>query len=57
MDRMRTKAAAAAMTVFGVAGEVAANGAHGPGSLAIAILDTLHAISPENVAQHAKVSA
>jgi hydroxyethylthiazole kinase len=53
----RWLAAAAAMTVFGVAGEVAAKGVQGPGSLAVAILDTLHAISPENVAQHAKVSA
>ena len=53
----RWLAAAAAMTVFGVAGEVAAKGVQGPGSLAIAILDTLHAISPENVSQHAKVSA
>jgi hydroxyethylthiazole kinase len=53
----RWLAAAAAMTVFGVAGEVAANGVQGPGSLAIAILDTLHAISPTSISQHAKVSA
>lgn len=53
----RWLAAAAAMTVFGVAGEVAAKGVQGPGSLAIAILDTLHAIPPTSISQHAKVSA
>lgn len=53
----RWLAAAAAMTVFGVAGQVAAAGVQGPGSFATAILDTLHAIPPKSVSQHAKVFA
>jgi hydroxyethylthiazole kinase len=42
-------ATAAAMMVFGVAGELAAEAADGPGSLAVAILDCLHGMTPEMV--------
>lgn len=53
----RWLAAAAAMSVFGVAGEVAAGSAGGPGSFASLFLDTLHAIPPAGIAQNARVSA
>ena len=56
-DKDRWLATAAAMMVFGVAGEVAADAASGPGSLAVAILDSLHAMTPDVVEQEAWAEA
>lgn len=53
----RWLATAAAMTVFGVAGELAAEQSSGPGGLAWAILDALHAMTPEMVLQDAWAEA
>lgn len=53
----RWLAAAAAMTLFGVAGEAAAEGVQGPGSFASAFLDMLHTISPDRISLQAKVFA
>jgi hydroxyethylthiazole kinase len=50
-------ATAAAMTVFGVAGELAADISDGPGSLAFSILDTLHGMTPDMILQDAWVEA
>lgn len=50
-------AVASAMAVFGVAGELAAARSNGPGSLAVAILDTLHSMTPGMIAEHARIDA
>jgi hydroxyethylthiazole kinase len=50
-------ATASAMMLFGIAGEFAAEICNGPGSLGFAILDTLYAISPDMVFQHAWAEA
>lgn len=47
VDRLR--AAAAATAVFGLAGEMAAKSAHGPGSLRVALMDTLHGLDEATV--------
>jgi hydroxyethylthiazole kinase len=52
-DKDRWLATAAAMMVFGIAGELAAETASGPGSLAVAILDSLHAMTPDIVQEEA----
>jgi hydroxyethylthiazole kinase len=49
-------ATAAALIIFGVAGEVAAERARGPGSFAIEIVDALHNIDRAVVVAKAKVS-
>lgn len=49
-------AVACALTVFGVAGECAAAISKGPGTLAFAIIDTLHTLAPETVSRHARMS-
>jgi hydroxyethylthiazole kinase len=46
----------AALTAFGVAGEVAALGARGPGSFAGAIIDALHGLDRATLRARAKVS-
>jgi hydroxyethylthiazole kinase len=56
-DKDRWLATAAAMMVFGIAGELAADAANGPGSLAVAILDSLHAMTPDVVEQEAWAEA
>lgn len=50
------RATVAALTVFGIAGEVAAEAAQGPGSLAIGLIDALHAIDAKTIAARARVS-
>ena len=49
-------AAAAGLLLIGVAGEVAGARAGGPGSLAVGILDTLHALDHATILQRARVS-
>ena len=49
-------AAAAAILAIGVAAEVAAPHARGPGSFEPALLDALAALSPEQILQHARVN-
>lgn len=53
----RWLATAAAMMTFGIAGEFAADISNGPGSLGFAILDALHAMSPDMILQHAWAEA
>ena len=48
-------AAASALVVLGVAGEVAAASANGPGSFAIEILDALHALDDDALIAKAKI--
>lgn len=48
-------ATAAALLAFGVAGEVAGAQASGPGSLAVGILDALHALDRDTLVQKARV--
>jgi hydroxyethylthiazole kinase len=49
-------ATAAALVAFGVAGEMAATQARGPGSFAGAIIDALHRLDRERLRERAKVS-
>lgn len=48
-------AATVAMAVIGVAGEIAAEHAAGPGSLQVALLDALAALTPEELRRRARV--
>jgi hydroxyethylthiazole kinase len=50
------RATAAGVLLVAIAGEVAAANARGPGSLAVAIIDTLHALDRATVLAHAKVA-
>ncbi|MFV0383788.1 hydroxyethylthiazole kinase [Paracoccus sp. (in: a-proteobacteria)] len=50
-------ATVAALVCFGVAGEVAAETARGPGSFQVAFLDALHALQPDQLAARARVRA
>ncbi|MGE4327237.1 MAG: hydroxyethylthiazole kinase, partial [Pseudodonghicola sp.] len=50
------EATAAALAFYGLAGEVAGQGAQGPGSFQVAFLDALHALTPEAVSAGAKVT-
>jgi hydroxyethylthiazole kinase len=50
------RAAAAGLTIIGVAGELAAARAQGPGSFAVAILDALYGLDEPALIQCAKVS-
>jgi len=45
----------AALTAFGVAGEVAAREAAGPGSFAVAMIDALHMLESATLRMHVKV--
>ena len=49
------RAAAAALAMIGVAGELAAAKADGPGSFAVAILDTLHNLDGPTLIAHARL--
>jgi len=49
-------AVVAALTVFGIAGELAATISKGPGTFAFAIIDALHTMTPDDVASHARLS-
>ena len=53
----RLLATVSALLLFGIAGEVAAQHARGPGSFAIAIIDALGALDRDTVLRLAKVSA
>ncbi|MBI1621747.1 hydroxyethylthiazole kinase [Aquamicrobium zhengzhouense] len=48
--------AASALLAFGVASELAADHARGPGSFEPALLDALHAISPDDILKRARIS-
>ena len=50
------KATAAALIGFGVAGEVAASRARGPGSFAVEIVDALHALDRRTLIEKARVA-
>lgn len=50
------EAAAEALAAFGVAGEIAAEGAHGPGSFHMALYDALWNLEPETLEERAHVS-
>jgi hydroxyethylthiazole kinase len=56
IDADAFSAVTAALTVFGVAGELAAAVSNGPGTFAFAIIDALHAMTPDMVRQHARVA-
>lgn len=49
-------AAAAAVSVFGIAGEIAAAASDGPGSFAVAMIDSIHAMTSDAIFRHARVS-
>jgi hydroxyethylthiazole kinase len=49
-------AVVAALTVFGVAGELAAAISRGPGTFAFAIIDALHTMTPQDVATRARLA-
>jgi hydroxyethylthiazole kinase len=51
------RAAAQAMVVMGVAGEMAAEGAHGPGTLQVRFLDALYLMTREDIAQRLRTGA
>ncbi|MDG4596501.1 MAG: hydroxyethylthiazole kinase [Candidatus Contendobacter sp.] len=48
-------ATVAGLAVFGVAGEIAAEQARGPGSLQVALLDALHTMTQDDLAQRLKL--
>jgi hydroxyethylthiazole kinase len=50
------RASAAALLIVGVAGELAAARAEGPGSFAVAFIDALHRLDGPILAEHAKVN-
>jgi len=50
------RAAAAGLTMLGVAGELAARGAQGPGSFAAAIIDALYNLDGETLLREARVT-
>jgi len=50
------EATAAALAFYGLAGEVAGQGAQGPGSFQVAFLDALHSLTPDAVRAGAKVT-
>ena len=49
------QATVAALVVYGVAGDMAAEIAHRPGSFRVAFLDALYAVTPEDVAARARI--
>ncbi len=51
------EATVAALAFYGVAGEIAAETAHGPGSFQVAFLDALHAMTPEMLDRKGRVEA
>ena len=48
-------AAATGLTFFGVAGEAAGDGAPGPGTFMIRLLDTLHTLTPDELAARCRI--
>ena len=55
VDEDPVTATTTALALFGLAGEVAAQTAKAPGNFWIAMLDALYTITPEYLAQHAKI--
>jgi hydroxyethylthiazole kinase len=51
------RATTAGLTMLGVAGEVAATRAQGPGSFAVAIIDALHRLDRQTLSQQARVTS
>lgn len=51
------EATVAALATFGVAGDIAAETAAGPGSFAVALLDALHGLTPQMLDSRARVEA
>jgi hydroxyethylthiazole kinase len=49
-------AAVAALSTIGIAGEIAAAHAAGPGSLAVGVIDALHTLDTNHILQHARTS-
>ena len=56
LDPDPLRAAVAATSVYTIAAEIAAEGARGPGSFAVALLDALDAVTPELVAQRERLA-
>ncbi|MBI1173419.1 hydroxyethylthiazole kinase [bacterium] len=56
VDQPAFEATVAALAFYGLAGEVAARGARGPGSFAVAFVDALAALTPAEVSAGAKVT-
>jgi len=50
-------ASVAALAAFGVAGEIAGEAAHGPGSFAMAIIDALHGLDRASLRARIRISA
>jgi hydroxyethylthiazole kinase len=55
VNRNYGQAAAQAMVVMGIAGEIAAEGAEGPGSLQVRFLDTLYKMDAETIEQRIRL--
>lgn len=51
------RATAAGLILIGVAGELAAAAAHGPGTLAVGILDAMHGLDQRTILERARVEA
>ncbi|RIJ56740.1 hydroxyethylthiazole kinase [Clavibacter phaseoli] len=56
LDPDPLRAAVAATSVYTIAAEIAAEGARGPGSFAVALLDALDAVTPELVARRERLA-
>ncbi len=56
LDPDPLRAAVAATSVYTIAAEIAAEGASGPGSFAVGLLDALDAVTPELVAQRERLA-
>jgi hydroxyethylthiazole kinase len=57
VTRDPARAAAQAMVVMGIAGELAAAGADGPGSLQVRFLDALYRLTREDIEQRIRLGA
>jgi hydroxyethylthiazole kinase len=57
VERDFAKAAASAMAVMGIAGELAAEGAEGPGTLQLRFLDALYRLSKEDISARLRMEA
>jgi hydroxyethylthiazole kinase len=55
VNHMYAEAAAQAMAVMGIAGEIAAADAHGPGSLQVRFFDVLYRLSEDDIRRYLKV--
>ena len=57
VGQLRLEATAAALAFYGLAGEIAAQKTDAPGSFAVAFIDALHTLSPQDLSKGAKVTA